>query len=222
VKVEELTVFFEGLNAVGTVALSAAALTFSIVTWRKERRERADQLREDARREADQRAAEDNKRDDELLAWSNRAIDSMSRIDALCRYSADDLEPGEFNRRKADLAAEVSAILDQGRIFFPNVQAEGREDPTSKGLRPRILDELRLAYLIARDLSPSTPLRNKYRRTELWDARGRLVGYLRAAVGDSRKRDVPAGQSGRSVKLDELPGEADMANQQPYQAVHRR
>jgi len=208
------------------VALSGAALTFSIITWRKEQRERADQLRDEARRAADQKAAEDNKRDDELLAWSNRAIESMARIDALCRYDADDLEAGEFNRRERPRPSrrgfQPFSIRDGSSSRTSRLRGAKTQDQ-KKDLRPQILDELRLAYLVRpRRIASHSPSKQIQARRALGcarETRGLLASCSGLTAGNATfRQDSPDDR----VKLDPLPGEADMANQEPYQAGHRR
>ncbi|WP_293905846.1 hypothetical protein [Phenylobacterium sp.] len=175
-----------------------AGLTFTIVSWFINRR------------------TERERRDDQLLTWGAQCLAAMANIEALCLHGAY-WPDAEFNKRRVELAAQASALLDQGRIFFPNVAREGRSEQSGdKGLRPKILDELRLAYLIAEDLLPGRTGHNRQRRDELWDGRGRFVGYLRVAVGDKRKRRGPAGEPGRSVEL------APLTLDGPPTRAHRR
>jgi hypothetical protein len=193
----------EVLNLTGTSLIGAAGLAFTVVTWFVGRR------------------SELEKRDDQLLAWGTRGLEVMANIESLCLHG-EYWAPDEFNRRKSQLAAEASTVLDQGRIFFPNIDSEGRRDSSENGFRPKILDELRLAYLVAEDISPDRPDDNRQRRDELWNARGRFVGYLRVAVSDKRKRQGEAGEPGRSVALAALlPGRTGVAAK-PGARLHRR
>ena len=184
---------------IATLFLSAAALTFSITSWLINRRTEAARQRREGER-----------RDDELLAWSHRAIEVMAAIDALARHDPTIWGPGGFDQRRVELGGLASAILDQGRVFFPNVSPVGDEVARATGLRAAILDEIDVACRVADDIAVSTPRRNARRAQELWQARTDFSGYLREIVGDKRKRPGTAAAAGRSVRLAPLSPEKDL------------
>ena len=133
----------------------------------------------------------------------------MAQLEMICWHPPEFRTQSEFNQLKVQLAANASALVDRGRIFFENVPwanpSDQADDP--RGQRPKVLDEVVVAYLVACDLSYQDAARNLFRRDELGAARRVFVSYLRAAIGDAREMncEVDAARAGRSVKLNAYP-----------------
>eukprot|EP01041_Mallomonas_annulata_P033286 gene33286-55883_t len=76
------------------------------------------------RRRSEERRGEAHKRDVELLHWGDRVISCMARIETLCEGWDASLD----KPHSRVLTAEASALVDQGRLFFPNVESQAQFD----------------------------------------------------------------------------------------------
>jgi hypothetical protein len=96
----------------------------------------------------------------EILEWAAESIDWMSRADSLTFFDPEKLPDGVFFDRRAECIWRLSALLDRGRLFFPNEATEkvGLHKPQARrGLRPIVLDQLKHAHNYVRDLRSSAP-----------------------------------------------------------------
>jgi hypothetical protein len=88
-------------------------------------------------------------RDSDILRWTERCIESLSDADTFC----DGLIAQPFDAlqslKQDTLLARLSALIDQGRLYFPN-QTPEKQGPTKpaayQGFRQRILSVLVRAY----------------------------------------------------------------------------
>ena len=92
--------------------------------------------------------------------WGARCIAALADVDQfyLVAQEADD---DAIARRKYDLLRCLSALIDEGRIFFKNVDEDrhGHENRNARrGLRPKILDPLIAVYRTVEVLRPSAEL----------------------------------------------------------------
>lgn len=78
-----------------------------------------------------------------VMTWANRVVEAMSEAQHLCQATtAPDTRTHE---RSFSLAAMLSALLDEGRWFFPNVgrkEADGEKHGAYQGSRQAILDHV--------------------------------------------------------------------------------
>src|SRR5262249_27919044 len=95
-----------------------------------------------------------------------------------------------FDERSA-LVHASSALLDRGRFFFPNVYKEtvGQNKPDAfKGIRPEILDLMKLIYELARSIDYKRQDRNESRRAAFVEVKRYFVSAIQSAVDF---RDAP-------------------------------
>jgi hypothetical protein len=81
--------------------------------------------------------------DTEVLAWAHEAISLVSQAEALARGRGAAYGLEEFRRLASDVAHRLSAIADQGRLFFPNRAPEEHgqdKEGAFQGRRQPILD----------------------------------------------------------------------------------
>lgn len=89
--------------------------------------------------------------------WAGRVIDMMVRM----HVRFDHLEYAEAVEQSSELAISLSVLVEQGRLFFPNVMRDryGEEKQVSRqGYRSAVLDPLVAAVRIARGAEPEFDL----------------------------------------------------------------
>lgn len=68
-----------------------------------------------------QREALRTARDSDLIAWADQAIDAIAEAQGYCRDLKNNLLMGpDAARAQSALRTRLSALLDRGRLFFPN------------------------------------------------------------------------------------------------------
>ena len=163
-------------------------------------------------------------RDKELFDWGGAVIDLMAAIETLALEGVADADaspdhPTLFKVRARELMSKASALVDKGRLFFPNVQTAGfdrsqrrrkRQGPPApgrerggayRGFRVKILDEVIRAYLIAQYLAANGPPQDPVLRNRMRAARRRFVSHLQNEMSRSLKRSS-AEKSGEPVPGD--------------------
>ncbi|MGE3866898.1 MAG: hypothetical protein AB7G04_08285, partial [Hyphomonadaceae bacterium] len=132
---------FEQWLAIGSAALALASFAFN---WAVVKRQTAMQFES-------LRAA----RDSDLIAWADQVIEAMADAQKLCRDRGKLLSDDEFLRAQSETRTRISALLDRGRLFFPNLPgaAEGAAPEAAyQGKRQPALDAVFLCYRIVADL----------------------------------------------------------------------
>lgn len=207
----------ENLSVVADVATALALGSFAWLQWRisreDERRHRdADQmtkdretLAEDQRRKAHEErekardAAEElertRQRDAQITSWGAEVINAMSKLEVHCFP----LARSDVHRSSAfdELDAEISALVDVGRLFFPNVPAG--QDPD--GIRVEILDQVLRGCYVARHMAKYEEQDGRQMRHRVWQARRRFVTLLQSEIKQSL-RPVTERNAGESIPLD--------------------
>ena len=139
-------------------------------------------------------------RDSDLIAWAHETIERLADTQKLCRDLRDGLiDEDAFLDRRSEARARLSALLDRGRLFFPNAPKDD-DDPDKhaafKGKRQPALDAIFGAYRtmsdIGRDGGPDATA-----------ALNAVVEHRRAFVSEAflhvdprRRRDVMAKLAG--------------------------
>jgi hypothetical protein len=124
-------------------------------------------------------------RDAEMTCWGVDVIDVMAAIETECLPLAADykVEASSFDQ----LGARASALVDRGRLFFPNVGLhKGR--PDDEGTRVKVLDEVLRACYVARHCAVHGAAGGEVLRGQVWDARRRFVRLLQAEMSASLRR----------------------------------
>ena len=99
-----------------------------------------------------------------LIDWANATIIAIADAQRLCRDFKNDLLTDEEGKvGVSELRTRMSALLDQGRLFFPNQPdsaAEDGRDPNEaaySGQSQPAIDALYRAYRVISDLGRSSP-----------------------------------------------------------------
>lgn len=89
-------------------------------------------------------------RDSDVLKWGNEAIDILSKLESMAFINVTLPEAsGDFYNEKRNLMAKLSASIDVGRMYFPNVERDAHgvhKDHAFQGFRRFILSTLTHSY----------------------------------------------------------------------------
>ena len=130
------------------------------------------------------------------LAWGNRAIDVLNRSAMLARTRELHQNDNSFKGAQFNMAVGISTVVDQGRMFFPNISPNSKgaeKEGAFRGSRPPILDALMFAYYevqaLTRQGGPTADNSAEY----IEDCRRLVVSELQAHL-DPRRRDEILGR----------------------------
>jgi hypothetical protein len=119
----------------------------------------------------------------QVRAWSDQVVSLLCRGFALCEVDPRQYPEG-FATSRMELIATSSALMDQGRFFFPNVSREVLESETSAyhGLRPVILDLVLLAHGLTRRIDIYNKAANAKRREAFVQVKRHFVSVTQKSV----------------------------------------
>ncbi|MHB9445724.1 hypothetical protein ACYG9R_03000 [Mesorhizobium sp. RSR565B] len=134
-------------------------------------------------------------RDSDLTGWGSDVIDLMAELETHCDPIVKD---GTLDRAAVErLSFQASALVDKGRLFFPNV----KDSPQSDGIRTKILDEVLRACYAARYLSAHGVTNNRALREQVWAMRKRFVELLQQEMRPSLRK-VGKDHIGQHVEME--------------------
>lgn len=144
------------------VSSAAVALIGALFSWRETRRQRKLAL-EKMRRELDDRS----------LEWGRDAITLLSEAQTLILNGPDVKGSAAFEDRRQSLMIRASALTDQGRFYFPNIEDDdghgAEKEGAYQGKRPPILDALVYTFYELEQLTP-----------DITDTREASAGFINA------------------------------------------
>jgi hypothetical protein len=125
----------EQWTAAGSAAVAAVSFYFN---WRMVRKQ-----------ETRANAALKQAHDSDLIRWSDEVIGVLAETYEILREKGVSYVAAEFPARRIAKRAHLSALIDRGRLFFPNVH-DGKKgldkDAAFQGYRQPALDALVDAY----------------------------------------------------------------------------
>ncbi len=133
-----ITYIFDWLYAhIGQVftTLSALVAISSALSARAETRRQRELRTEQLRQSIDAAS----------LDWGNAAIDTLVKAAAFARTRHMQQNEATFQGAKTNLLINISALVERGRMFFPNLNEDmkgAEKDGAYRGHRPPILDAL--------------------------------------------------------------------------------
>jgi hypothetical protein len=150
-----------------------------------------------------------------LIDWADAAIVAIADAQRHCR----DLKNGLLTSEQAlnnvsELRTRMSAVLDQGRLFFPNQPDSSDEDADRPdeaayaGQSHAAIDALYRAYRIISDLGRTSPLRAEEAVHAVVAQRRRFVSEVFRSVDPRRRQaalsalDIEAGKRGLPFRRD--------------------
>ena len=133
-------------------------------------------------------------RDSDLIAWADAAIGGIASAQGFCRDCKNGLlDDAGQKRGQSDLRTQLSALLDRGRLFFPN-QPDANEDEIAgeaayAGVPHPAIDALYPIYRVISDLSRPEGLDPKSAVQAIVAQRRRFVSDVFRSI-DPRRRDA--------------------------------
>lgn len=137
-------------------------------------------------------------RDAELTTWAHRVLECMAEIETACFpiSSGTVYSPKECEI----LSYKASALVDKGRLFFPNV-VDRKSNSEDEGTRVKILDQILKACYAARYLAAEKPIDREKLRAHVWGARKNFTILVQAEMGKSMRKS-PRDQAGEHIPTD--------------------
>jgi hypothetical protein len=157
-------------------AIALIALVVSIRTWRRQTRLAIEAMRV--------------QRDNDVIRWTNETIDVVAEIDALLRGGVRYRELKDFLLIRDGCLGRLSANIDKGRLYFPNVShaTYGTEKETAfQGHRQPILDRLVEIYDHAKDIDPGDTDALQAARHDIVKLKRSFVSEAQSAVEPQRR-----------------------------------
>lgn len=166
----------EYLSAAATLAVGLLAAVQWYFSWRAQARQR----------------------DSDLTAWGGEVLDIMAELEVACESRTPGylVSPETFER----LGWKASALVDKGRLFFPNVKESDRPKD-DEGTRVKLLDEVLRTCYVARYAASVGTADGRRLRSQVWQARGRFIKLLQAEMSASL-RPVTLDARGEKIPLD--------------------
>ena len=123
--------------------------------------------------------------------WAHCVIDKLTDAAFLCEHDPKRMKDGEFFKRLNDLRSELSALLDKGRLLFPNEKEKVIglwKEGAYRGLRQEALDVAVSGYDLVRSIDYKDPDEH-------------AQGYRHSTIQSRRPAHGQAGQSRSGAAL---------------------
>jgi hypothetical protein len=138
---------------------------------------------------------------EELRSWAREALQTLAEAVHLC-----DSEPGgDFPTRRQQLHWRLSAHIDQGRLFFPNV-----EEGSSGGRLDDAVEMLRQAFDVVRGICGTSREVNRAQRDKLIDFKynfiKRIQRVLNPQTREAELKRIVGPREGERVDTDTSKG----------------
>jgi hypothetical protein len=147
----------------------------------------------------------DSLRSRDVAAWADKAI-AVLLIVELCARTDSPIAAEEKRRRLNDAYFSLSALTEQGRLFFVNIgMRDGtRAAGTYAGRRPKLLDPLVIAHkaaarLLAQPGEATAPL-----HAVLVSQRKSFVAHVQSEIGRRQSVAKDSRKGGETSDLDAL------------------
>ena len=175
------------------VALSLFFLTYRIHRWEvsryKELKKREEEVEERERQLTQNIHSNETKlqRLLKLQEWGNECIDILAEADHFFMFDANELDPVDYMKLRNRILAQLSSLIDRGRVFFKNEHPNGygaHKLPAYRGIRPKILDPLVAAYCATNVLRQQGAQVDDQTNKRLIEWRKYFVSLLQREVGE--------------------------------------
>jgi len=126
-----------------------------------------------------------------LQSWSDEVLGLMAHAVHLCDLDPKKLPPGEFFMKRHDLRVRLSAMIDKGRWFFPNVDYETHgthKEEAFRGYRQSVLNSIMWAYRALEVMDYTDQQKNIQRRIELVSDQRLFTSEIQKVL-DPRKQE---------------------------------
>lgn len=171
------------LGQVLAAVLAVIALLLSISTARAQQRLATRISREEQAMLFEQVR---NQRDSDIIRWTEACVHGLSEIESFIAHPPS----ANLDEKKHGLLARLSALIDHGRLFFPNDHPgkKGSEKPAAyRGLRQLILTVLVSVYnVLAREETLAREDERAKACAELMELRRTFVSEAQLAIDPRR------------------------------------
>jgi hypothetical protein len=126
--------------------------------------------------------------DSQVMNWANRTVAAMSEAQHLC--ASPNVSALYVNERGIALATTLSAMIDEGRWYFPNVGrrvTDGEKPGAYRGVRQPILDHVFSAYEAVNEMSRNADTPRDALGAKIEQARKFFVSEVQHAVDPKRR-----------------------------------
>jgi hypothetical protein len=165
-----------------TAAIALIALVFSIWSFRNQRRLSIETLRV--------------QRDNDIIGWSNKAIATLVNIEFLLRDWNRQPPAQPFASRRDAFLAELSTLIDQGRLYFAKFDSDVIAPGSAPALADEpfyILDRLVLIYDLIKDLDTRNPVEIDKAKTVLLLRKRAFIAHAQREVDPNRRQQFLQG-----------------------------
>ena len=141
-----------GVNEWLTFASAIIALASLVFNWLVVRKQNALQFEE-------LRAAHDS----DLIRWADEVIETMANAQKLCRDKDKLITIEEFRLQQSEMRTRLSALLDRGRLFFPNLADTDHgadKEAAYQGHRQEALNAVFGVYRVLSDVEREAAVEN--------------------------------------------------------------
>ena len=181
---------FSSLNLLDFISLILAVIALGVTLLLDAKRRRVTLFLDQKRRESDQKRMElerrvqfqDHSRD--IRSWGACVIQKMSEAVILCEMNPQKMK-GEFYKRRQELRADISSLLDQGRMYFPNIKKNRiglSKEGAYRGLRQKALDRVAECYRLVSGINYIEQKPNKKLQECMVKKRREFVSELQKAL----------------------------------------
>jgi hypothetical protein len=119
----------------------------------------------------------------ELRAWAGEVVDAIS--DAIVEIDPSIAGEGLAAAKHKELCAKLSALIDRGRWFFPNINSDEfgqHKELAFRGYRHEVLDGIVNAYQVLERVDSKQSAANADARVALISARKEFVSHIQAVL----------------------------------------
>jgi hypothetical protein len=124
-----------------------------------------------------------------IVKWADAVSDKMTEAIFLCDLDPKRLAEGEFFRKRHLLRARLSALIDRGRWFLPNINDDdhGKEKPVAyQGHRQLALDCVVEAFRMVSKLDCKSQAANRETQPDLIKAKREFVAEIQTIIDPRR------------------------------------
>ena len=121
--------------------------------------------------------------------WGERVIEKLTDAVFLCELDPQRMEDGQFFERRRQMRADLSSLLDKGRLYLPNTNQDvvGLWKPSAyRGLRQAALERLNRGYELVETLNYEMREPNRPIRQQLVDVKREFTSEIQDVL-DIRK-----------------------------------
>ena len=147
----------------------------------------------------------------QVRLWCERVVDLFSDASELCAKWIPGTSEASFVEHRSRVEIRTAALIDSGRLFFPNYAQESyglHKSAERRGIRPPILDLLVLSLALTRAIESTLDTPDSRRRRAFAHLRRVFVFTIQGATGSSAPSTVTQYENYLwSVKVAPLPAE---------------